>query len=1414
MAESGTSNPSEPAEECQRNAANAREPPLAGSAGQQVQSRGQSSLHVPPRPRYQDPGFSRFLPPPPAAQALRKPDLQKPASLPEPLQQAGGLVVSCKQEEGDIKIMSTNSRFLPETDLYPSSVVPSQPAGSANFTHTASTATLQNVNGGLGDGGSGNSENSLQPRQEGLKHKVYNVFIKDEIFVNGVDPTTTNDSTNQKVLSLPDNPTWSESLEKQSPMNSVISIGTIRQEPSQQPGKDPQCDGSGSWKNVNSSGSAQQMNTLYQQSPDQNGRITETVPFLTTEESGSQKVKLDSVPYSSLGSLQEGPPQSIVNFPEESMKVQTAETLTLTSQSMPLQKPTDKSENIKIESSSMVNPEPQREALKFPYVSTGLGGNRVQHLHLSGSPLLENQLSLDDAIFQGNMKISLTSALDDSDGQSEIDGFVDTIRNLDVPILLSRNKNARNQRPHSSTSPFATLPPIEEDQTNPILSPSSSITEEPPETPEAAEPVAVDGKLLPSLPTQPVLEPPQKKFSMVLTNKASLTPGQMMKKLLEEKFEIGTQRVSVQNSIVFQSSLSGRNKLDDSASSEGTKALVGDSIRSRISNSFLYNLYRNPTESFSSRSLDLSTTKKQISAAPATLQNRMQRSPSQEDVPTATVALDKLSTPNSLAQSSNESLGTRRTNLLFSTPEKLIPGFTCLSDSGQDLRKSKISFPSEKKPARLTAFPDGWNSKPKEQGKITPRPGKIIIYNEPNFSGFKREISCDVPDCMPWQFPAAISIKVIRGCWVIYEKPEYKGKKIFLAEEEVELADPWAEEKEEDQDSEPPPTKPVVIGSLRRAVRDYTIPQISLFPDADGEGKKLSFYSASEDIRIFGYPPKITSIIVNSGLWLVYSEPFFEGQLCALEVGGYRTLQEWGAEKAQVGSLLPLQMSGPRVEKPYEPKLTIFERHYYTGRNKDMREDSSDFLSRYPSSGSLLSYAGSIKVHGGIWVGYSKEGFRGHQYLLEEGEYPDWRSWGGYDEDLRSLRVIRADFSNPMIILYPGNNCEGEDSTTAVDAVADMEATDSGDTIQSINVLSGVWVAYEAANYSGAQYIVEKGIYRNPQDWGAQSCKIGSLQPILPVEPSGQQFRLKMQIFSEYDFNGRCLEIEESKMGIPKEFKLQSCRVLSGSWALYEGQDYNGRVFVVSEGEYPNLQSMGCKMTTHIRCVKTIPHIFSEPLITLHGLENFEGKEIELDSEVKNLVSDGYNNQVLSLHVHGGIWVIFEYSNFRGRQVLLEPIEISNWPKYSSFTRIGSLMPITQKQRYFTIKNQENGGLLSIVPCGEDVKSARVIIAPESRELEQLWFYEKGMLKPKFAPDMSLQTIGAMGDTGSKVVIWSDTRMPKHCWTFEFSGTIRSLLYEEFVLSIKGGKSYDQDSGMICKHDDQNPVQQWEIQML
>ena len=48
--------------------------------------------------------------------------------------------------------------------------------------------------------------------------------------------------------------------------------------------------------------------------------------------------------------------------------------------------------------------------------------------------------------------------------------------------------------------------------------------------------------------------------------------------------------------------------------------------------------------------------------------------------------------------------------------------------------------------------------------------------------------------------------------------------------------------------------------------QDYSVPEIGLFPEENAEGKKVTFRDTSEDARIFGYPIKANSIIINAGL--------------------------------------------------------------------------------------------------------------------------------------------------------------------------------------------------------------------------------------------------------------------------------------------------------------------------------------------------------------------------------------------------------------------------------------------------------------------------------------------------------------------------------------------------------------------
>ncbi|KAM9419880.1 uncharacterized protein ACWYII_022751 [Salvelinus alpinus] len=740
---------------------------------------------------------------------------------------------------------------------------------------------------------------------------------------------------------------------------------------------------------------------------------------------------------------------------------------------------------------------------------------------------------------------------------------------------------------------------------------------------------------------------------------------------------------------------------------------------------------------------------------------------------------------------------------------------------------------------KYRAFPDAYLTKEKEHGKLNPRPGKMFIFDQPGMCGQRIEVRSDVIDATPWQLQETISIRVVRGGWVLYEKPNFKGEKIALDEGDIELTYPFdAPEEDEEQQREQngvdgqkeggeevveaKPARRFIIGSVRRAVRDYSVPEISLFPEENAEGKKVTFRDTSDDARIFGFPIKANSIIINAGLWLVYPQPFFQGVPRVLEVGGFPNPAAWGVEQPYVGSVHPLKIGEPRVEKPGEPKLVLYDKPYFTGKKRTIYTNMRDFMTRLDRQQTAFMYSpGSIQVQGGCWVGYEKEGFRGHQYLLEEGEYHDWRVWGGCDAELRSVRVIRADLTEPMLVMYEQPDeeeeegmVEQENTFEVTKAIPDVELFGFHTTTRSIQVLSGAWIAYSHVDFSGDQYILEKGFYSNSADWGSTDNRICSVQPILQAPSENQgNVRREVMLYTEPDFQGECHLCDKNQESLSDKLIAKSFRVVGGSWVVYEGREYSGNLYILSEGDYPNFTSMGCPPNCVIRSLKTVPLVFSVPSISLFGLECLEGREITVDTEVVNMLEEGYNNHLLSVRVNRGCWVLCEHSNYRGRQFLLEPIEITNWPKFSQLLTIGSMYPVRQKRRFFRIKSKERGHFLSIQGGVEEMKSGRVVVIEQVEGMSDIWFYQEGLIKNKLAPTMSLQVMGNV-EAGAKVVLWSEARQPVQNWSAQLKGAIPSLTFPGMVLDIKGGKQYDRDHVVILPESEERPCQQWELELL
>ncbi|XP_063091884.1 beta/gamma crystallin domain-containing protein 2 isoform X2 [Cavia porcellus] len=568
-------------------------------------------------------------------------------------------------------------------------------------------------------------------------------------------------------------------------------------------------------------------------------------------------------------------------------------------------------------------------------------------------------------------------------------------------------------------------------------------------------------------------------------------------------------------------------------------------------------------------------------------------------------------------------------------------------------------------PEKLTcAQPlEGWSPSLKKQGKLNTRPGKVIFFSEPGCQGSSREVYEDIADASGWDLVA--SIRVVRGCWVLYEQPQFQGQKLVLPEGDVELRGlrpAWSTHG---------------IGSLRRVVRDYCTPEIILFSEEGLKGEQVKLTEALKDPEGLERPLQVASATVSAGLWMLYPKPFFEDTPYILEPGEYPTLEAWGTSNPTVGSLKPMTLGCPSVEKPAEPKAVVYEAPDFQGKSWEVSRDIYNLQQPEDSQSPDLASVGSLRVLGGCWVGYEKAGFRGHQYLLEEGEYADWSHWGGYDELLTSLRIIRTDFGDPAVVLFEAMDFQGHGVEVST-ALPDVELMQHGPHTQAIHVLSGVWVAYEQVGFSGEQYVLEKGVYRNCDDWGAGNSALASLQPVLQVGEHDLHFVSKIQLFSGPDFLGEHLCFEDDQACLPPSFQPQSCRVLGGSWILFDGKNFEGDQHILSEGEFPTLMAMGCLASTVLGSLRKVPLHFSEPAIFLYGLECFEGKEIELSGEVRSLQAQGFNNHVLSVRIKGGVWVLCEHSDFRGHQWLVSSCEITNWLTYSGTQRVGSLYPIKQ----------------------------------------------------------------------------------------------------------------------------------------
>ncbi|XP_010215585.1 PREDICTED: gamma-crystallin N [Tinamus guttatus] len=174
-------------------------------------------------------------------------------------------------------------------------------------------------------------------------------------------------------------------------------------------------------------------------------------------------------------------------------------------------------------------------------------------------------------------------------------------------------------------------------------------------------------------------------------------------------------------------------------------------------------------------------------------------------------------------------------------------------------------------------------------------------------------------------------------------------------------------------------------------------------------------------------------------------------------------------------------------------KIAFYEGKCFTGRALEVCGACESFQERgFPPR------VNSIRVRSGAWVCFDHGGFRGRQYVLERGDYPDFRRWNGHGDHLGSCRPVGMHGEHYRIEIFEGNHFSGR-SLEFTEDCSFLQGQDWDKSyVNAIKVYGdGAWVLYEKPGYRGRMYVVERGQFGSCQEWHAQRPSVQSIRKVI-----------------------------------------------------------------------------------------------------------------------------------------------------------------------------------------------------------------------------------------------------------------------------------------------------------------------------
>ncbi|XP_019651143.2 gamma-crystallin N isoform X4 [Ailuropoda melanoleuca] len=102
-------------------------------------------------------------------------------------------------------------------------------------------------------------------------------------------------------------------------------------------------------------------------------------------------------------------------------------------------------------------------------------------------------------------------------------------------------------------------------------------------------------------------------------------------------------------------------------------------------------------------------------------------------------------------------------------------------------------------------------------------------------------------------------------------------------------------------------------------------------------------------------------------------------------------------------------------------QIILYEGKHFTGRKLEVYGDCDNFQDR-----GFMNRVNSIRVESGAWVCFDHPDFRGQQFILEHGDYPDFLRWNGHNDHMGSCRPIGMHGENFRLEIFEGCNFTGQ----------------------------------------------------------------------------------------------------------------------------------------------------------------------------------------------------------------------------------------------------------------------------------------------------------------------------------------------------------------------------------------------------